>query len=59
MSKKNEEKDAEFSDEDIAMAEEPVAEPEPEPELLPAPESIKTQRHGSGGIAWLALFLSF
>ena len=56
MSEKDEEKDAEFSDEDIATDEEPVA--EPEPELLPAPDVVTTRKHGPGGIAWLALLLS-
>ena len=56
MSEKDEEKDAEFSDEDIATEEEPVA--EPEPELLPAPDVVTTRKQGSGGIAWFALLVS-
>lgn len=48
-------KDAEFPDEEELVVDE-VAD---EPEALPAPEPATTVKKGSGGIAWLALFLAF
>ena len=48
-------KDAEFPDEEELVVDE-VAD---EPEALPAPEPATTAKKGSGGIAWLALFLAF
>jgi len=48
-------KDAEFPDEDALVAEEVVD----EPEALPAPEAETSNKKGSGGVAWLALFLAF
>jgi uncharacterized protein HemX len=72
MSKKDNDKDADLPaeeqqiaeepapDEDLVV-EEPVTEPTPEPVAQEAaePAPIPSQRKGSGGIAWLALFLSF
>ena len=72
MSKKDNDKDADLTaeeqqiaeepapDEDLVV-EEPVTEPTPEPVAQEAaePAPIPSQRKGSGGIAWLALFLSF
>ena len=47
-------KDAEFADEQELAADEAIG----EPEALPAPESAASVKKGSGGIAWLALFLA-
>jgi uroporphyrin-3 C-methyltransferase len=48
-------KDAEFPDEEALVAEERAD----EPEALPAPETDTASKKGSGGIAWLAVFLAF
>jgi uncharacterized protein HemX len=56
MTKEDEtQKDAEFPEEEELVVHE-VAD---EPEALPAPEPATTVKKGSGGIAWLALFLAF
>jgi uroporphyrin-3 C-methyltransferase len=56
MTKNDEpQKDAEFPEEEELVVDE-VAD---EPEALPAPEPVTTAKKGSGGIAWLALFLAF
>ncbi len=54
MSNEDEQKDAEFPDEDELIVNE-VAD---EPASLPAPETAVAEKKGSGGIAWLALFLA-
>lgn len=56
MSKKAKDADKDLPEEEEAIAEEPLPEPEPEP--APLPEAAKAERKGSGGIAWLALFLA-
>ncbi len=54
MSNEDEQKDAEFPDEDELIVNE-VAD---EPASLPAPETAVAEKKGSSGIAWLALFLA-
>ena len=54
MSNEDEQKDAEFPDEDELV----VDETEDEPASLPAPNTEVADRKGSGGIAWLALFIA-
>jgi len=54
MSNEDEQKDAEFPDEDELV----VDETEDEPAALPAPNTEVADRKGSGGIAWLALFIA-
>ena len=54
MSNEDEQKDAEFPDEDELVVDETVD----EPEALPAPDTAVADRKGSGGIAWLALFIA-
>ena len=58
MSKKAKDADKDLPEEEEAIVEEPLPEPEPEPEPEPLPEVTKTERKGSGGVAWLALFLA-
>ncbi len=63
MSEKDKDEATELPDEDV-IAEEPVIDAEPEPAVEtepepPAPaEAARPAKRGSGGIAWLALFLS-
>jgi uroporphyrin-3 C-methyltransferase len=55
MTKNDEpQKDAEFPEEEELVVDEVTD----EPEALPAPEPTPTVKKGSGGIAWLALFLA-
>ena len=54
MSNEDEQKDAEFPDEDELVVDETVD----EPAALPAPDTAVADRKGSGGIAWLALFIA-
>jgi len=70
MSKKAKDADKnlpeELESEEEAIVEEPLSEtvaapdpePESEPESAPPPEPAKAARKGSGGVAWLALFLA-
>jgi uroporphyrin-3 C-methyltransferase len=57
MSNEDEQKDAEFPDEDELVVE-TADEAADEPASLPAPESAATDKKGSGGVAWLALFVA-
>jgi len=54
MSNEDEQKDAEFPDEDELV----VDETEVEPASLPAPETAAADKKGSGGVAWLALIIA-
>jgi len=58
MSNEDEQKDAEFPDEDELVIDEATDEPSDELASLPAPETPAAQKKGSGGIAWLALFIA-
>ena len=58
MSNEDEQKDAEFPDEDELVVDEAADEPSDELASLPAPEPPAVQKKGSGGIAWLALFIA-
>ena len=71
MSKKDKDEATELPDEKVVAEDpvidadpEPVVEPEPEPVVEPEPKPVaptaaaKPGNRGSGGIAWLALFLS-
>ena len=58
MSNEDEQKDAEFPDEDELVAIETADEAADEPASLPAPESVTKDKKGSGGVAWLALFIA-
>ena len=63
MSKKDKDEATELPDEKV-VAEDPVIDADPEPVVEPEPEPVaptaaaKPGNRGSGGIAWLALFLS-
>jgi uncharacterized protein HemX len=50
------EQDAEFPDDDTLSTD--AADTEDSPAALPAPEAARQRRSGTGGIAWLALFLA-
>ena len=54
MSNEDEQKDAEFPDEDELVVDEVVD----EPASLPPPDTAAAQKKGSGVVAWLALFLA-
>jgi uncharacterized protein HemX len=54
MSNEDEQKDAEFPDEDELVVDEVVD----EPASLPPPDTAAAEKKGSGGVAWLALFLA-
>ena len=54
MSNDDQQKDAEFPEDEELVAIENTE----EPEALPEPEPVTRERRGSGGIAWLALFLA-
>ena len=58
MSNEDQQKDAEFPDEDEHIAIETADEAVDEPASLPAPESVTKDKKGSGGVAWLALFVA-
>jgi uroporphyrin-3 C-methyltransferase len=60
MSKKAKDAETDLAQEDEAIVDEPAAavDPEPAPEPETKIESAKEGRRGSGGIAWLALFLA-
>jgi uncharacterized protein HemX len=58
MSNEDERKDAEFPDEDELVVIETADEAADEPASLPAPEAVTTDKKGSGGVAWLALFIA-
>jgi len=54
MSNEDEQKDAEFPDEDELVVDEVVD----EPASLPSPDTAAAEKKGSGVVAWLALFLA-
>ena len=66
MSKKDKTAETALPENEAQVTEDPVVEPEPEPEPEPEAEPeaepiidvAKVERKGSGGVAWLALFLA-
>ena len=58
MSNEDEIKDAEFPDEDEFVVDEVVDEATDDRAALAAPEAGKTDKKGSGGVAWLAFFIA-
>jgi len=58
MSNEDEQKDAEFPDENELVIDEAADEPSDELASLPAPETPAAQKRGPGGIAWLALIIA-
>lgn len=58
MSNEDESKDAEFPDEDEFVVDEDMDRLADDRAALPAPEAGITDKKGSGGVAWLALFMA-